>query len=60
MVDFVLCECKKFAHVVSAEVLRRLPQGYHGERCQECNLWMCSVEKLREAGYTIAHPEDAV
>ena len=50
---FAVCDCGKFAHVFWAEVLRRLPQGYSGELCPECSLWMCSVEKLREAGYDI-------
>ena len=30
-------------------------RGYSGELCPECNLWMCSVEKLREAGFHIAN-----
>lgn len=47
---FVVCECGKFAHVLRPDILRKLPKGYHGELCPECNLFMCSVEKLREAG----------
>jgi len=48
---FSVCPCGKYAHVFRAEVLARLPVGYSGELCPECQLWMCSVDKLREAGY---------
>ena len=48
---FTVCPCGKFAHIFRAEVLRKLPRGYNGELCAECSQWMCSVEKLREAGF---------
>jgi hypothetical protein len=47
---FAVCICGKYAHVFRASVLCRLPHGYNGELCAECSMWMCSVEKLREAG----------
>ena len=47
---FAVCDCGKFAHIFRAEVVRKLPKNYCGELCPECNLWMCSVEKLKEAG----------
>jgi len=50
---FVVCGCGKFAHVMKAEVLRKLPRDYHGELCAQCQCWMCSVEKLREAGFEV-------
>lgn len=50
---FLLCPCGKFAHVMKAEVLTRLPDGYTGELCPECSTWMCSVDILRQAGYDI-------
>lgn len=50
---FVICDCGKFAHVMKAEVLWKLPSDYHGELCSECKLWMCSIEKLREAGFEV-------
>ena len=52
-VGFVVCPCGTRAHVMRAEVVRRLPAGYSGEICPECNLWVCSIEKLREVGYEI-------
>ena len=52
---FTVCPCGKFAHVFRSEVLRRLPTEYIGELCPECFMWMCSVEKLREAGFDIAN-----
>lgn len=54
---FYVCECGKFAHVFRASVVAKLPRGYSGELCPECNLWMCSVEKLREAGFDITNKE---
>jgi hypothetical protein len=26
-----------------------MPPGYHGELCEECGTWTCSVEKVRIA-----------
>jgi len=43
---YVVCNCGKFAHILSAKVLPKLPKGYSGERCPTCNLWMCAVDKL--------------
>jgi hypothetical protein len=50
---FTVCPCGQFAHVFSAAVVAKLPRGYSGELCPECCMWMCSVEKLREAGFDI-------
>ena len=47
---FAVCPCGKFAHVFRSAVLTKLPRGYNGELCSECNLWMCSVAKLIEVG----------
>jgi len=52
---FTVCPCGKFAHVFRAAVVAKLPRGYSGELCPECSMWMCSVEKLREAGFDIAN-----
>ncbi len=46
---YAICECGKFAFVWRAELLRWIPSGYHGELCQECQTWTCSIEKLRIA-----------
>jgi hypothetical protein len=46
---FAICGCEKFAFVWRAEWLRWMPPGYHGELCEECGAWICSVEKLRIA-----------
>ena len=48
---YVVCECGEFAHVFRAEVLRNLPEGYRGELCKQCDLWMCRVNKI--------HPSEA-
>ena len=53
---FTVCPCGKFAHVFREEVLRSLPREYSGELCPECSNWMCSVEKLREAGFDFPTP----
>jgi hypothetical protein len=47
---FIVCDCRKYAYVFSAAVATKLPQGYSGELCHECGLWMCSVERLKEGG----------
>jgi hypothetical protein len=47
---FVICECCKFAYVFRANVLRQLPDDYHGELCPKCNLWVVSIEKLKKEG----------
>jgi hypothetical protein len=47
---FFICDCKKFAHIFRAELLRKLPDDYHGELCPECSQWLCSIEKLKAAG----------
>jgi hypothetical protein len=46
---YAICGCRKYAFVWRAEWLRWMPAGYHGEICEECNTWTCSVEKLRVA-----------
>ena len=46
---YAICDCGKFAFVWRAELLRWMPTGYHGELCEECGTWTCSVEKLRTA-----------
>jgi hypothetical protein len=46
---YAICDCGKFAFVWRAELLRWMPPGYHGELCQECSTWTCSVEKLKMA-----------
>ena len=43
---YAICGCGKFAFVWHAELLRWMPTGYHGELCEECGTWTCSVEKL--------------
>ena len=50
---FVVCDCGKFAHVIKTSVVLALKDGYRGELCPECSLWMCSLDKLREAGFDI-------
>ena len=52
---YFVCECGKFAFVFSTAVLATLPAGYNGEWCAECSMWMCSVEKLQEAGLTMSN-----
>jgi len=44
---YMICDCGTFAYVFRASVLAELPQGYHGERCPECNLWLVAADKLR-------------
>lgn len=51
---FSVCPCGKFAYVVRSALLAQLPRGYYGELCPECSLWLCSVDKLREAGFDVA------
>ena len=51
-IGYEACECGKYAHIFRAEVLRRLPAGYSGELCRECNLWMCAIEYLKAKGIT--------
>ena len=46
---YAICDCGKFAFVWRTELLRWMPTGYHGELCEECGTWTCSVEKLRIA-----------
>ena len=46
---YAICGCEKFAFVWRAELLRWIPPEYHGELCEECGTWTCSVEKLRIA-----------
>ena len=46
---YAICGCEKFAFVWRTELLRWMPAGYHGELCEECGTWTCSVEKLRIA-----------
>lgn len=43
---YMVCSCGKFAHVMRAEVLRRLPADYSGELCHECGMWMCRLDLL--------------
>ena len=51
--EFIVCECGKYAYVVRADVLCKLPKNYMGELCEKCTMWMCSVDVLRNAGYDI-------
>jgi len=46
MKDWLVCDCGKFAYIMSAAVLKKLPKDYHGECCPDCNLYMCAVDKL--------------
>ena len=46
---YAICSCHKFAFVWRAGLLRRMPPGYHGEFCEECGTWTCSMEKLKIA-----------
>jgi hypothetical protein len=41
---YIVCDCGKFAHIVRAGVVNGLPDGYSGELCHECSLWMCEKE----------------
>ena len=43
---YAVCGCGKYAHVFKSAVLRLLPEGYSGEMCPECCLWMCAVDKI--------------
>jgi hypothetical protein len=49
----VACECGKFAIILKSSILEKLPADYHGELCTECQLWVCSIQKLKEAGFTV-------
>lgn len=44
---FVVCDCGKYAHIFSASVVAKLPQGYSGELCHDCGLWVCDVRYVR-------------
>ena len=46
---YAICGCEKFAFLWRSELLRWMPSGYHGELCQECSTWTCSLEKIRLA-----------
>lgn len=46
---YAMCGCERFAFVLRAELLRWMPPGYHGELCEECGTWTCSLEKLKIA-----------
>lgn len=43
---YLVCDCGRFVHVFRMSALLKLPRGYYGERCPECNLWMVAVDKL--------------
>ncbi len=43
---YEICECRKFAFLIDAESVASLPDGYVGELCPECKLWMCAIDKL--------------
>lgn len=43
---YEICECGKFAFLMDAESVASLPDGYVGELCPSCNLWMCAIDKL--------------
>jgi hypothetical protein len=45
---YMICGCGKFAHVFRSAILRQLPEGYNGEMCPDCKLWMVAVDKLPE------------
>lgn len=53
---YYVCKCGKYAYVMSSSVAARLGD-YSGELCAECGMWMCSVAKLREAGFLIPQGE---
>lgn len=38
--------CDKFAYITSATTLGQLPDGYDGELCPQCNMWVCALDKL--------------
>ena len=46
---YVVCGCDKYAFIFTANITAKLPKGYDGELCQECNMWVCSVEVLKNA-----------
>ena len=46
---YAICGCEKFAFVWRTSLLRYMPEDYHGELCEECSTWTCSVEKLNLA-----------
>ena len=54
---YAVCPCGN-AHVFRADVVRRLPDGYSGELCGECGLWMCAVDKLRPVKQTTGRTHD--
>lgn len=43
---YIVCKCGKYAFIITIDRMKKLPWGYSGELCSDCNLWMCSVEKL--------------
>lgn len=43
---YAVCDCGKFAHVLRASTLSKLPKGYNGELCKECACLMVAVEML--------------
>lgn len=47
---FCICACGKYAFVFRNSIVNQLVDGYSGELCPECMMWMCSIDKLKEAG----------
>ena len=39
-------ECDDFTHIVRASVVASLPDGYTGELCPTCSMWMCRLDKI--------------
>lgn len=45
MPNYVICECRKYAHVLRISMLRSL-EKQAGELCPDCNLFMVPIEKI--------------
>lgn len=45
---YVICECERFAYVWRSELLRWKPDDYHGECCEDCGQWTCSLEVVQD------------
>lgn len=44
---FIACnQCPTFVYVFRAELLRKLPDDYAGELCDQCGAWVCRRDKI--------------
>lgn len=43
---FIICECGKYAHVISSAVLAKFDREYRGEMCDECSCMMVAVDRI--------------